>query len=170
MCSNLEIGLKSAFSLQMLKNKIFWLKIERVSPFIILAVLGLTVLNVLLSVFLAGLFLARANSQPKYSVSLASEGISITQPLVSQVLTGQTPITLSYLDGSQFSQVKFFVDDTVGLELAPIGSNEITFSLDTVEFPDGNHTLSFEAITHQGEISKDEVGVIFTNDQEASRE
>ena len=83
-------------------------------------------------------------------------------------MTGQTPITLSYLDGGQFSQVKFFVDDTVGLELAPIGSNEITFSLDTVEFPDGNHTLSFEAITHQGEISKDEVGVIFTNGQEAS--
>jgi len=154
----------------MFKNKIFWLKIERASPFIILAVLGLAVLNVLLSVFLAGLFLAKVHSQPKFSVSLASEGISITQPLASQELTGQTPITLSYLDGSQFSQVKFFVDDTIGLELAPIGSNEITFSLDTVEFPDGDHTLSFEAVTNEGETQTADVGVIFANGQEVSRE
>ena len=154
----------------MTKRKVYWLKIERASPFVVMAVLGLTILIFLLSALSIGFFLIRGDSSPSLRVSLDSSALLITQPSANQALTGQTSITLAYSDGRQFSNVKFLVDDQSEFELEPIPSNEITFSLDTAEFADGNHTFSFEAVTNNGEVSTTAVGVVIANDQEASRE
>jgi len=147
----------------MIKTKTFWLKAEKAAPFVILAVLTLTVLNVLLSAILTGLFLTRADSQLTATVNLIPPTISITKPSANQKLTGQAPVTLVYLDGSQFSKIEFFMDEKLDRQVMPFGANEVSFPLDTTKFPDGNHTFSFKAVTNQGKVLTSAVGVVFDN-------
>ncbi len=151
----------------MIKTKTFWLKAEKAAPFVILAVLALTVFNVLLSAILTGLFLTRADSQSTATVNLIPPTISITQPSANQKLTGQTPVTLVYLDGSQFSKIEFFMDEELDRQVMPFGANEVSFPLDTTKFPDGNHTLSFRAVTNQDKVLTSAVGVVFNNHNSA---
>lgn len=88
--------------------------------------------------------------------------LTMIEPKAGDILTGNTAVEVEARD-EFMSEVRYRLDDGEWRGMNEIGNHTWDDILDTSEHPDGEHTLTFEAIDKGGLRTKQSMGVIFDN-------